>query len=76
MRVLTERLKEREVDLTDGIKVFEERGWAQLLPDPDDPIVHIYAEGETAENSEALADELRTLVEDIMATEGMAQVST
>src|SRR6185436_13539207 len=31
MRVLTERLKDREVDLTDGIKVFDERGWAQVL---------------------------------------------
>src|SRR6185436_15294740 len=43
MRVLTERLRDRDVDLLDGIKVFDERGWAQLLPDPDEPLVHIYA---------------------------------
>jgi mannose-1-phosphate guanylyltransferase/phosphomannomutase len=76
MRVLTERLKDREVDLTDGIKVFDDRGWAQVLPDPDEPLVHVYAEGETAEASEALADEFRSLVEDIMTSEGAAQVST
>ena len=29
MRVLTERLKGRELDLTDGIKVIDERGWAR-----------------------------------------------
>ena len=46
MRVLTERLKGRELDLTDGIKVFDERGWAQVLPDPDEPLVHVYAEGD------------------------------
>ena len=45
MRVLTERLRDRDVDLLDGIKVFDERGWAQVLPDPDEPLVHIYAEG-------------------------------
>ena len=28
----------RDLDLTDGIKVFEERGWAQALPDPDEPV--------------------------------------
>ena len=46
MRVLTERFRDRELDLTDGIKVFDERGWAQVLPDPDEPLVHIYAEGD------------------------------
>ncbi len=47
MRVLSERLRDRKLDLTDGIKVFEKRGWAQVLPDPDEPFVHIYAEGKT-----------------------------
>ena len=70
MRVLTERLRERDVDLLDGIKVFDERGWAQLLPDPDEPLVHIYAEGATEEASVELEAELRGLVEEIMETEG------
>jgi len=70
MRVLTERLRDREVDLMDGIKVFDERGWAQLLPDPDEPLVHIYAEGATKEASAELEAELRGLVEEIMEAEG------
>jgi mannose-1-phosphate guanylyltransferase/phosphomannomutase len=70
MRVLTERLRDREVDLLDGIKVFDERGWAQVLPDPDEPIVHVYAEGATREASEELETELRTMVEEIMEAEG------
>jgi mannose-1-phosphate guanylyltransferase/phosphomannomutase len=63
MRVLTERLKGRELDLTDGIKVIDERGWASVLPDPDEPLVHIYAEGETEEVSAELEAELHELVE-------------
>jgi mannose-1-phosphate guanylyltransferase/phosphomannomutase len=69
MRVVTERLRDRKVDLLDGIKVFDERGWAQMLPDPDEPLVHIYAEGKTEEESLALEAELRGLVEEIMQTE-------
>jgi mannose-1-phosphate guanylyltransferase / phosphomannomutase len=65
MRVLNERLAGRELDLTDGIKVFEEGGWAQVLPDPDEPLIHLYAEGETQEASEALVAGLRTVVEEI-----------
>jgi mannose-1-phosphate guanylyltransferase / phosphomannomutase len=72
MRVLTERLKDRRRDLTDGIKVFDERGWAQILPDPDEPVLHLYAEGRTEADSQALADAFRRLVEEIMATEGAA----
>jgi mannose-1-phosphate guanylyltransferase/phosphomannomutase len=72
MRVLTERLRKRKVDLMDGIKVFERRGWAQVLPDPDEPLVHIYAEGRTEEDSKALEAEYHAMVEEIMQTEGAA----
>jgi mannose-1-phosphate guanylyltransferase/phosphomannomutase len=72
MRLLTERLRDRKLDLTDGIKVFSERGWAQILPDTDEPIVHIYAEGETVEDSKALEVEFRAMVEEIMQTESAA----
>ena len=69
MRVLTERLRDQELDLLDGIKVFDERGWAQVLPDPDEPLVHIYAEGRTREDSQALEREYHDMVEEIMETE-------
>jgi mannose-1-phosphate guanylyltransferase / phosphomannomutase len=75
MRVLTERLRDRELDLMDGIKVFEDRGWAQILPDPDEPLMHIYAEGQTEEDSKALEEEYRDVVEEIMEREG-AEVSS
>jgi mannose-1-phosphate guanylyltransferase/phosphomannomutase len=70
MRVLTERLRDQKLDLMDGVKVFGERGWAQILPDPDEPLVHIYAEGRTEEDSKALEAEYREMVEEIMQTEG------
>jgi mannose-1-phosphate guanylyltransferase/phosphomannomutase len=72
MRLLTERLRDRKLDLTDGIKVFEKRGWAQILPDPDEPVMHIYAEGKTEEDSKTLEAEFRAMVEEIMQTEGAA----
>ena len=66
MRVLAERLKGRELDLRDGIKVFDRRGWAQVLPDPDEPLVHIYAEGDSDGVSAELEQELRGLVENVL----------
>jgi mannose-1-phosphate guanylyltransferase/phosphomannomutase len=66
MRVLTERLKDRDVDLSDGIKVYDDRGWSQVLPDSDEPVVHIYAEGVDEETSSQLERELREQVEAVL----------
>ena len=73
MRVLNERFANANVDLLDGIKVFDERGWAQVLPDPDEPLVHIYAEGETPELSTELEEEFRLLVGEVIEGEEIAR---
>ena len=75
MRVLTERMKGREVDLLDGIKVFEDGGWAQVLPDATEPLVHVFAEGETDEDASRLGDEYTALVSEIIAGGGDAETA-
>jgi mannose-1-phosphate guanylyltransferase/phosphomannomutase len=72
MRVLNERLAGRDLDLLDGIKLFDERGWVQVLPDPDEPVIHLYAEGRSSEESEELAAEMRETIEEIMSPEETA----
>ena len=72
MRLLNERFADANVDLRDGIKVFEERGWVQVLPDPDEPLVHLYAEGETREASEELESEIQKLVAEAVEGEEIA----
>jgi mannose-1-phosphate guanylyltransferase/phosphomannomutase len=69
MRVLNERYADGNIDTTDGIKIFDERGWVQVLPDGDEPIIHLYAEGETPAESEELETELRTLVTEVIERE-------
>ena len=34
-----------------GSRCFDDRGWFQVLPDPDEPLVHLYAEGSSKEVS-------------------------
>jgi mannose-1-phosphate guanylyltransferase/phosphomannomutase len=69
MRLLNERFADREVETVDGIKVFDERGWMHVLPDADEPLVHLYAEGRSEEDSQALEEELRGIVESILQSE-------
>ncbi|HET7450420.1 MAG TPA: hypothetical protein VFJ78_07455, partial [Gaiellaceae bacterium] len=69
MRILNERYADGNVDTTDGIKIFDARGWVQVLPDGDEPTIHLYAEGETPADSEELETELRTIVTDLIERE-------
>jgi mannose-1-phosphate guanylyltransferase/phosphomannomutase len=69
MRLLIEAMKGMETDHTDGIKVFEPEGWAQLIPDPDEPVFHIYAEGHSREESNRLEAKYRAMLDEIVSAQ-------
>jgi mannose-1-phosphate guanylyltransferase/phosphomannomutase len=66
MRELSERVRENRVDLADGIRVEADGGWAQLVPDPDEPFFHIYAEGTSDRDSAELAQRYRALLDEVL----------
>jgi mannose-1-phosphate guanylyltransferase/phosphomannomutase len=59
MRTVTEELQRddgHDLSLLDGIKVFYKGGWAQILPDADEALFHVYAEGVDSDASEQMAE--------------------
>jgi mannose-1-phosphate guanylyltransferase/phosphomannomutase len=56
MRSLME-MGSRDVELVDGVKVRHANGWMLALPDPEDPITHIWAEAGTDAEARQLAQE-------------------
>lgn len=57
MRTLVEQTQGRDVDLIDGVKVNHDHGWVLVLPDPEEPTTHIWAEGDSAADAKALTQE-------------------
>ncbi len=57
MRTLMEQLTEEGADLVlvDGIKVRSNDGWALVVPDPEEPVTHVWAESADLVRSDALA---------------------
>jgi mannose-1-phosphate guanylyltransferase/phosphomannomutase len=45
MRGVMERAKDLPTVLVDGVKLVYPDGWALVLPDPELPVTHIWAEG-------------------------------
>jgi len=66
MRTLVERSQGRELVLVDGVKVIEDDGWALVLPDPDEPLTHVWAEAPSAARAEARAMEYGTRLEHLL----------
>jgi mannose-1-phosphate guanylyltransferase / phosphomannomutase len=59
MRTLMEQLAEEDSELVliDGIKVLSDSGWVLVVPDPEEPTTHVWAEGADLAETERLADE-------------------
>jgi mannose-1-phosphate guanylyltransferase/phosphomannomutase len=56
MRTLVETSTE-ELVLVDGVKILRDNGWILVLPDPEDPVTHVWAEGGSDREAKALAQE-------------------
>lgn len=75
MREVSESIPEEEkVDRLDGIKIFHEEGWVQILPSPDEPLFEIYAEGNAYDDSKALLERYSTLLDEIITARDQEEV--
>ena len=55
MRHVIESAGDRVIDLTEGVRVVEPDGaWAMVLPDPSEPLTHLWAEAPDAVSASAL----------------------
>ncbi|MDQ1395049.1 MAG: mannose-phosphate guanylyltransferase / phosphomannomutase, partial [Acidimicrobiaceae bacterium] len=58
MRTLMERARsDRELVLVDGVKVVYDDGWSLVLPDPEEPVTHVWAEAASDGEARTLAQE-------------------
>ena len=66
MRTMVERMKDEELVLIDGVKVVYEDGWALVLPDPEEPVTHVWAEGGTAGEARARTHEFARRIRQLL----------
>ena len=66
MREMMERATERDVVLVDGVKVLHPDGWALVLPDPESPVTHVYAEAGSDQEARLRAQEYAARIQHML----------
>jgi len=58
MRLLLETHQDESVDSTDGVKISWDDGhrWVLIIPDQEEPVLHLYAEGDGEADCKAILD--------------------
>jgi mannose-1-phosphate guanylyltransferase/phosphomannomutase len=57
MRELSEISEGEKIELLDGLRIVREDSWILILPDATQPIIHLYGEGKTIEERDAIIKE-------------------
>ncbi|MDX1534997.1 MAG: hypothetical protein R3291_05200 [Thermoplasmata archaeon] len=64
MDALAGHLGDREVDRTDGLKVFYDAGWVLVRPSGTEPIIRVFAEATTPKDARRLFGDVMALLEE------------
>ena len=56
----------RDLVLVDGVKVLEPDGWALVLPDPEEPVTHVWAEAGSDAQAGARAQEYAVRIRQLL----------
>ncbi len=57
MRTTVERSQGRDTILVDGVKLIDPEGWTLIVPDPEEPVTHVWAEASSEAEARARAQE-------------------
>lgn len=56
MREMSTVAAAKNVELIDGIRICEDTAWVLMLPDASHPLIHLYGEGETIQDRDAIIE--------------------
>lgn len=70
IRQLVEEHQHHNIELFEGIKINDERGWALILPDSEKPLFNLYTEGFSEEYAQELSLFYREKVKQLLQNQG------
>ena len=66
LRSIVDEYQDREMDLTDGVKIFHGEDWVLILPDPARPLIHVCCEADNEKTVQKLVKEYIDKIDSIL----------
>jgi mannose-1-phosphate guanylyltransferase/phosphomannomutase len=66
MREVIERASGDRLELSDGVKIYHNEDWVLVIPDPEQPLVHVWAESDSDPKARALAGTQLRLIRNLV----------
>jgi mannose-1-phosphate guanylyltransferase/phosphomannomutase len=66
MRSIMEQSEDKPTTLVDGVKVLHPDGWCLVVPDPDEALTNVWAEGASEAGARARAQQYARLVRKVL----------
>ncbi|MCE1248990.1 MAG: NTP transferase domain-containing protein [Firmicutes bacterium] len=63
MRLMIELHEDKPIEVIEGLKIFFDKAWVLMLPDPATPAFHLFAEADTDEEARKLLGEIKQTIE-------------
>ncbi|MGI6549248.1 MAG: sugar phosphate nucleotidyltransferase [Syntrophomonadales bacterium] len=76
MRMLLEKFKDDQLELTEGIKILHDEGWSLVLPDDEEPLFTIYTEASSLEKANEITRNYVSMINQLRFLEGKLQVGS
>ena len=68
MRRLMEAAKGKNIELKDGIKIYDSDRWALVFPDAEEPLFHVYAEADSDNHAQSEVNHYVDFIKSIVST--------
>ncbi|MBN2039285.1 MAG: NTP transferase domain-containing protein [Spirochaetes bacterium] len=68
MRTITSNIDKDKIEMIDGIRINKTDSWILILPDATQPLIHLYAEGDTIESRTKILDEFTLKIKKYKST--------
>lgn len=69
MRAFVEASSEKELVLVEGLKIVEENAWTLVLPDPEKPLTHVWAEATSSREARSRAQAAIRQIREILRSD-------
>ena len=68
MREMSTAVDNKNIEFIDGLRICEDTAWVLMLPDASHPLIHLYGEGKTTQERDAIIEKYSQRIKNFLTS--------